>query len=72
MSACSETPLYSDDFDENAWLNDIYSKIGAIPSTQPKKTDSKTRDESNRKIKSKKSDTVTKKSSGKKRSNKTS
>ena len=62
MVDCSDTAQYSDDFDENAWLNEIYDKIGAISSTQLKKSDSKTIDVENKKIKSKKNDMKSKKS----------
>ena len=61
MSDWDKILQYSEDFDENAWLNEIYGKIGAIPSTQPKKSDIKTGGVSNGEIKSKKCDAVTKK-----------
>ena len=61
MSNWGEILQCSEDFDENDWLNEIYSKIGAIPNLQPKKSDVKTSDASNGELKSKKCDAVTKK-----------
>ena len=61
MSTWEEILQCSEDFDENAWLNEIYGKIGAIPNSQPKKSDDKTSGALNGEIKSKKCDSVTKK-----------
>ena len=66
MTDYSEVPQHSDNFDENAWLNNIYSRMGAIPSTQLKNIDGNTRDVEIKKIKNKNSDIEPKKSNIKK------
>ena len=51
MSDWSEVPQYNEDFDTDVWLNDIYSKIDAIPNTPLKKTGGKTSDMGLRRLK---------------------
>ena len=55
MSDCIAIPQYSGDFDQDLWLNDVYSKLASIPSTEVKKTECKKTDATSKKIKSKKS-----------------
>ena len=72
MSDWSEVPQYNGGFDDDVWLNDIYSKMDEIANTPLKKTDGNTSDMGVKKIKSKKTEIESKKKDAKKNIDKTS